>query len=107
MKKLFTTVTLLAGMFAASANAFVCTGTAAHSSGKAVDIIVNSNEMQYDEAIGMYRAESKWQPKLASTLYVDQSEKTIEGVGYRGMYTAVSVDSKTVIMIADDLVCYE
>lgn len=107
MKKVLTTVTLLAGLFAASANAFVCTGTATHKDGGTSDIIVNSEEMEIDTANGIFRSETKWHPKLASTLYVDQSEKTVEGVGYRGMYTAVAVDSKDVIMIADDLVCYE
>ncbi|WWV92004.1 hypothetical protein [Escherichia phage PJNS034] len=107
MKKIFTTVTILAGLFASSANAFVCTGTATHKDGGTADIIVNTNDMVFDDAVGLYRAETQWHPKLASTLYVDQSEKTIEGVGFRGMYTAVAVDSKDVIMIADDLVCYE
>lgn len=99
MKKIFTTVTLLAGLFAGSVNAAICSGDIQYGSDNLVPITVDTDSMVEGTKPGEFIHETRFAPVYRTVLLVSDD-------GHNADMYVVNKDAGTYIGEALDMVCH-
>ncbi|WXX18545.1 hypothetical protein TacPo2_90 [Pantoea bacteriophage TacPo2] len=99
MKKVFTTVTLLAGLFAGSVNAAICSGEIQYGAGHSTTVTVNTDDMVEGANPNEYVSETRFQPVYRTVLMVSDD-------GHNADMYVVNKSAGAYLGEALDMVCH-